>query len=248
MADRSKIACTDATWNPVTGCTHVSRGCDRCYAERFSNRFRNVPGHPYQTGFDLTLRPQRLDQPRRWKRPRLIFVNSMSDLFHKQIPSGYIDQVFDVMEAEDRHDYQILTKRSSLMRNYVNSRFAGGQAPAHIWLGVSIEDRAALTRYRHLQETRAATRFVCFEPLLGSVGMPNLQGLDWVIASGETGPGARAMDPAWVRAIRDACIDAGIPFFFKHWGGTRPKLKGNLLDGRTWQQYPARLARNASPN
>lgn len=246
MADRSKIACTDATWNPVTGCTRVSRGCDHCYAERFANRFRNVPGHPYQSGFKLTLRPQRLEQPRRWRRPRLIFVNSMSDLFHKHVPRSYIDQVFDIMQAADWHDYQILTKRSSLMRNYVNTRFAGGYAPEHIWLGVSIEDRSAMTRSRHLQETRAETRFVCFEPLLGSVGTPNLEWLDWVIVSGESGPGARAMDPDWVRAIRDACVGAGVPFFFKQWGGTRPKLDGNLLDGRAWEQYPAQLARQES--
>lgn len=244
MADRSKIACTDATWNPVTGCTRLSRGCDHCYAERFSNRFRNVPGHPFETGFDLTLRPQRLDQPRKWKRPRLIFVKSMSDLFHKQIPRDYIDQVFDTMEDADWHNYQILTKRSSLMRNYVNRRYPGGQAPGYIWLGVSIEDRSVLSRYRHLQEIRAAMRFVCFEPLLGSIGTLSLEGLDWAIASGESGPGARPMNPDWAREIRDACIAADVPFFFKQWGGTRTKLNGNLLDGRTWEQYPAQLLRS----
>ncbi len=244
MGDRSKIECTDATWNPVTGCTRLSSGCDHCYAERFANRFRHVPGHPFQTGFDLTLRPQRLEQPRKWKRPRLIFVNSMSDLFHKQIQRSYVDQVFDAMEEADWHNYQILTKRSSLMRTYVNRRYDDGQAPKHIWLGVSVEDRYALSRCRHLRETQAVTRFVCFEPLLGPIGKPNLEGLDWVIASGESGPGARAMSPDWVREIRDACVAAAIPFFFKQWGGTRPKLNGNQLDGRSWEQYPAQFARS----
>ncbi len=241
MADRSKIECTDATWNPVTGCTRLSKGCDHCYAERFSNRFRNVAGHPFESGFDLTLRPARLDLPRKWKRPRLIFVNSMSDLFHKDIPGRYIDQVFDAMEDADWHNYQILTKRSSLMRSYVNARYPGGKAPRHIWLGVSIEDRSVRARHTHLQQTRASTRFICFEPLLGPVMPLGIGGLAWVIASGESGPGARPVHPDWVRQIRDACIAAQVPFFFKQWGGTRPKIKGNLLDGETWEQYPAQL-------
>ncbi len=240
MSDRSKIECTDATWNPVTGCSLLSRGCDHCYAQRFSERFRGVPGHPYSSGFDLTLRPGRLEQPLHWRRPRLIFVNSMSDLFHKGIPWSYVDRVFDVMERADWHCYQVLTKRSSLMRKYVNRRYPHAPAPAHIWFGASVEDRSVLSRYRHLLQTNAATRYLCLEPLLGPIGTIDLAAIDWVIASGESGPGARPMQPDWVREIRDQCVARGVPFFFKQWGGTRPKATGNQLDGRSWQQFPAR--------
>src|SRR6516165_7318873 len=162
MASKTSIEWTDATWNPVTGCTKISTGCDHCYAERFSERFRNVPKHPFSTGFDLTLRPERLQQPLSWKKPRMIFVNSMSDLFHKEIPEEYIDRVFHTMETADWHVYQVLTKRSSLLRKYVNKRYANSRAPAHIWLGVSIENKVALTRLRHLKETKASVRFISF--------------------------------------------------------------------------------------
>lgn len=239
MADQSKIPCTDATWNPVTGCHKVGLGCDHCYAERFAERFRGVPGHPYSQGFDLTLHPERLGQPYKWKRPRLIFVNSMSDLFHKQIPHDYISRVFDTMLEVDRHHYQVLTRRSSLMRNYINKRFPDTAAPPHIWFGVSIENALVKSRLRHLQQANATTRFVCFEPLLGPVGAVDLTDTDWVIVGGETGPGARPVQPEWVREIRDQCLAADVPFFFKQWGGTRPKIRGNMLDGQQWLQYPA---------
>lgn len=238
MAQKSTIEWTDTTWNPVTGCTKVTHGCDNCYAERFSERFRGVPEHPFTTGFDLTLRPDRLGQPLTWRKPRMVFVNSMSDLFHKKIPAAYISRVFDSMEAGNSHTYQILTKRSPLMRNFVNARYGGGLAPAHIWLGVSIEDRDSLVRLRHLRETRASVRFVSFEPLLGPIAPVDLSGIQWAIVGGESGPGARPMDPAWARDLRDQCVESGVAFFFKQWGGRTPKFNGNHLDGRQWLEYP----------
>lgn len=238
MADSSPIEWTDSTWNPVTGCTKLSTGCDHCYAERFSERFRGVPGHPFEPGFDLTLRPARLEQPKLWRRPRLIFVNSMSDLFHKNIPNEYVGQVFDTMQTADWHVYQVLTKRSSLMRNFINRRFNEAPAPEHIWLGVSIENASTLSRLRHLQQTNASVRFVSFEPLLGPLGEVDLSGIHWIIAGGESGPGARPMDVGWLRELRDQCIEQGVAFFFKQWGGRTPKTGGNTLDRRQWLEYP----------
>jgi three-Cys-motif partner protein len=238
MADATAIEWTDSTWNPVTGCTKVSAGCDHCYAERFSERFRGVPNHPFEQGFDLRLRPERLRQPLSWTRPRFIFVNSMSDLFHKEIPNDFIEGVFDTMEQAHWHVYQVLTKRSSLLRDFVNRRYGARGAPPHIWLGVSIEDRAALRRLAHLKATHAAVRFVSCEPLLESLGPLDLSGIHWVIAGGESGPGARPVEASWVREIRDACVDQNAAFFFKQWGGRTPKARGSELDGRAWQQYP----------
>ncbi len=238
MARKSTIEWTNSTWNPVTGCTKVSAGCDHCYAERFSERFRGVKGHPFESGFDLKLRPERLEQPAHWRRPQLIFVNSMSDLFHKNIPTDYINRVFDTMERADWHIYQVLTKRSSLMRRFVQGRYGEGKAPPHIWLGVSIENDAALTRLRHLKQTNASVRFVSFEPLLGHPGEVDLEGVHWVIAGGESGPGARPMQAKWVRALRNQCRKQGVAFFFKQWGGRTPKAGGNTLDGRQWLEYP----------
>ena len=238
MARKSTIEWTNSTWNPVTGCTKVSAGCDHCYAERFSERFRGFEGHPFESGFDLTLRPERIEQPAHWRRPQLIFVNSMSDLFHKNIPTEYIHRVFDTMERADWHIYQVLTKRSSLMRRFVQGRYRDGKAPPHIWLGVSIENAAALTRLRHLKQTNASLRFVSFEPLLGPPGEVDLEDIHWVIAGGESGPGARPMEAKWVRALRDQCRRQGVAFFFKQWGGRTPKAGGNTLDGRQWLEYP----------
>ena len=238
MALKSTIEWTNSTWNPVTGCTKISAGCDHCYAERLSERFRGVEGHPYESGFDLTLRPDRLDHPRRWRRPQLIFVNSMSDLFHKNVPTEYIESVFDTMELADWHIYQVLTKRSSLMRRFVRERYGDRTAPPHIWLGVSIENAEALTRLRHLKQTNASVRFVSFEPLLGPPGAVNLENIHWVIAGGESGPGARPVQPEWVRNLRDQCQAQDVAFFFKQWGGRTPKAGGNSLDGRQWQEYP----------
>jgi protein gp37 len=238
MADGSAIEWTDATWNPVTGCTKISAGCDHCYAERFSERFRGTPGHPFESGFDLTLRPERLDQPLRWRQPRMIFVNSMSDLFHKEIPHEFIARVFDTMERANWHTYQILTKRSSLMRRFLRHRYGSTRSPSHMWFGVSIEDGTKLSRVRHLQETPAGIRFLSIEPLIGPIGQFDLKGIDWVIVGGESGPQARPMRREWVRTIRDQCEAADVAFFFKQWGGLRPKSGGRKLDGREWNQFP----------
>ena len=239
MSDHSAIEWTNASWNPVTGCTKLSAGCDHCYAERFAERFRGVVGHPFEQGFDLRLRPERLDQPARWRRSRLIFVNSMSDLFHKNIPAAFIGRVFKAMEDASWHTYQVLTKRSSLMRRFVNALYDGEPAPQHIWLGVSIEDQTALSRLRHLRQTNASVRFVSFEPLLGPIGDVDLTDIHWVIAGGESGPGARPVDVDWLREIRDQCQAQGVAFFFKQWGGRTPKAGGNVLDGERWLQYPS---------
>ncbi|MDE0250939.1 MAG: phage Gp37/Gp68 family protein [Gammaproteobacteria bacterium] len=238
MSDRSKIEWTDATWNPVTGCTKITRGCDNCYAERFAERFRGTPGHPYENGFDLTLRPARLLQPLSWRRPRRVFVNSMSDLFHKQIPTPFIDRVFDTMEAADWHIFQVLTKRSSLMTKYLRRRYKGCSAPQHIWCGVSVEDSTGTARIRHLQSAPVPIRFLSIEPLIGSVGNIDLTGISWVIVGGESGPNARPMKLQWVIEIRDACEQNGVDFFFKQWGGRTAKTGGRQLEGSEYNAMP----------
>ncbi len=238
MADKTSIEWTNATWNPVTGCTKISAGCDNCYAERFAERFRDVLGHPFESGFDLTLRPERLEQPLSWKRSRMIFVNSMSDLFHKQIPPVFVDQVFETMERADWHIFQTLTKRSSRLRSYVNARYGTKRPPRHMWLGVSVESGAQLARVRHLRETNAGIRFLSIEPLIGRIGRLDLTGIHWVIVGGESGPRARPMLIDWVREIRDQCVSASIPFFFKQWGGKTSKSGGRLLDHCEWSEFP----------
>lgn len=238
MAEKTPIEWTDATWNPVTGCTKISPGCVNCYAERIAERFRGVIGHPYEQGFDLRLWPARLSLPFCWRRPRNIFVNSMSDLFHKNIPKEFVGRVFCTMEKANWHTYQVLTKRSSVLRNFVNERFPAEPPPTNIWLGVSVENAAALKRLENLRRTNASIRFISIEPLLGSVGTLNLHGIHWVIAGGESGPNFRPAKIEWIREIRDQCTEAGVPFFFKQWGGVRPKSGGNELDGRTWMEYP----------
>mgnify|MGYP000681007735 CR=1 FL=1 len=226
MADSTQIEWTDSTWNPVTGCTKVTAGCDFCYAERFSERFRGVPGHPFTNGFDLTLRPERLRQPLHWRQPRRIFVNSMSDLFHKGVPRHFIDAVFDTMEEADWHTYQVLTKRSSLMTRYLRARYGAGLGPAHIRLGVSGGDATNAVRLKHLKDARASIKFVSFEPLLDSVGPVDLSGIDWAIVGGESGPKARPMHPDWARSLRGQCKAAGVAFNFKQWGEWRPICQG----------------------
>lgn len=238
MADQTTIEWTDATWNPVTGCTKISAGCDNCYAERFSERFRGTRGHPFATGFDLTLRPERLEQPLRWRSPRMIFVNSMSDLFHKDIPKAYIAAVFDTMERADWHVYQVLSKRSTLLQKFVNDRYKTSKAPAHMWFGISVENEQATSRIRHLQKTNASVRFLSIEPLLAPVGSLDLDGIDWVIVGGESGPRARPMRREWVIDIRNQCVAANVAFFFKQWGGRSPKSGGRLLEGKEWNQFP----------
>jgi protein gp37 len=239
VADNSSIEWTDATWNPVTGCTKITAGCDNCYAARFAERFRGVAAHPFEGGFDLTLRPERVDQPLKWRRPRMIFVNSMSDLFHKAVPDTFVDQIFDTMERADWHVFQVLTKRSSRLQRYLNRRFATTSPAPHIWCGVSVEDARGAARIEHLRGSECAVRFLSVEPLIGPVGQIDLSGIHWVIAGGESGPGARPMHIEWAREIRDQCAAQGLPFFFKQWGGIRPKSGGRSLDGREWSEFPA---------
>jgi protein gp37 len=243
MADKTAIEWTNATWNPITGCTKISPGCDNCYAERFSERFRNVQGHPFENGFDLTLRPHRLNEPLKWQRSKMIFVNSMSDLFHKKIPLHYIDQVFETMEKASWHKFQLLTKRSSRMKKYINDRYGTIGVPEHIWLGVSIEDRQRLSRLKHLSETTAAIRFLSLEPLIGPIGSMDLINIDWVIVGGESGPRYRPIEAEWVREIRDQCIEQSVAFFFKQWGGVRPKSGGRSIDNVEWNEFPLESVR-----
>lgn len=238
MAESTQIEWTDATWNPVTGCSKITTGCDFCYAERFSERFRGVEGHPFERGFDLTLRPARLKQPLQWRQPRRIFVNSMSDLFHKQVPISFIDAVFDTMEVAKWHTFQVLTKRSSILVRYLRRRYDAGLAPAHIWIGVSVEDKRNTIRLKHLKAAQASVKFVSFEPLLASVGPVDLQGIDWAIVGGESGPQARPMAEEWAVEIHDQCRRDKVAFFFKQWGGVRPKSGGRLLTGCEWNEYP----------
>ncbi len=242
MLTKTSIEWTEMTWNPVTGCTKISAGCDNCYAERFAERFRGVKGHPYENGFDLTLRPERLGQPLKWRRPQMIFVNSMSDLFHKEVPSEFIDSVFDTMEQAHWHVFQVLTKRSSLMRRYVNTRYPNGNSPAHIWLGTSVEDGTKLSRMRHLRETHATIRFLSLEPLIGPITNLDLDGIHWVIVGGESGPRARPMRLEWVESILTQCRNADVAFFFKQWGGVRKHRTGRELHGVTYDEMPRAAA------
>ncbi len=238
MAQDSKIEWTEMTWNPVTGCTKISPGCDNCYAERFAERFRGVPGHPYEEGFDLTLRPHRLEQPLTVKQPKTIFVNSMSDLFHKEVPFDYVDQVFDTMEKADWHVFQVLTKRSSRMRDYVNKRYRNKFVPTHIWLGTSVEDGRRKSRAKHLSQIRNAIRFLSVEPLIGPIGEIDLTSIDWVIVGGESGPGFREMKEEWVAEVHRQCEEQGAIFFFKQWGGFRPKSNGREFLKQEWNGSP----------
>jgi protein gp37 len=236
MADKSAIEWTEATWNPVTGCSKVSPGCAHCYAETFAERWRGIPGHPYEQGFELRLWPGRLEQPLRWRRPRTIFVNSMSDLFHEDIPATFIEQVFRVMERARWHVFQVLTKRPERALELA-PRLSW---PAHVWLGVSIENRRFVARAETLREVPADIRFISAEPLLGPLEGLDLTDIDWLIAGGESGPRHRRIDIDWVRDLRDRCVEDGVAFFFKQWGGVQSKSGGRLLDGRTWDEMPGR--------
>ena len=238
MSATSAIEWTDATWNPLRGCRKVSPGCKHCYAETFAERFRGVPGHPFEQGFDLRLVPEALELPLRWRTPRRIFVNSMSDLFQDGVPEVYINKVFGAIGRAPHHTaFQILTKRSGRLRE-----LAGRLPwPENVWIGVSVESEDYFGRIRDLTTVRqAAVRFLSLEPLLGPLpGIP-LEGVDWVIVGGESGHGARPMDPDWVVDIRDQCVRVGVPFFFKQWGGVHKSRSGRLLDGRTWDSMPPR--------
>jgi protein gp37 len=239
MSDNSAIEWTDATWNPVRGCTKISAGCKHCYATTFAERFRGVPGHPYERGFDLRTVPEKLDEPLKWKRPRKIFVNSMSDLFHPEVPTDYIVSVAKIMMHADWHTFQVLTKRSERMSDLLNNELAFAAKTEHIWWGVSVENiRDGVPRISHLRRARATVRFLSVEPLLEALGTLNLKGISWVIVGGESGAGARPMHTDWVRAIRDQCEASKVAFFFKQWGGVRKKEAGRTLDGLTYDQLP----------
>jgi len=234
MSDGSTIEWTDATWNPVRGCTKISPGCKHCYAETFAERFRGVPGHPFEQGFDLRLVETALELPLQWRASRRIFVNSMSDLFHEGVPKEFILRVFDVIRRARQHQFQILTKRDERLVEVCSTI----QVPSNAWLGVSVENQKYTKRIDRLCKVDAAVRFLSVEPLLGPIADLNLDGIHWVIVGGESGHHARPMDPAWVRSIRDQCADAAVPFFFKQWGGKRKHLTGRVLDGRTWDEMP----------
>jgi protein gp37 len=239
MSEHSSIEWTDATRNPVRGCTKVSPGCARCYAERFAERFRGVPGHAYEQGFDLRLVPEKLAEPLAWATRKMVFVNSMSDLFHEGVVDGYIERVCRVMAAADWHTFQVLTKRSERMRDLLQTRLQGFATLPHVWWGVSVENRRhGLPRIGHLREAPAAVRWLSVEPLLEDLGDFSLAGISWVVAGGESGPAARPVEAAWVRSVRDRCLAAGVPFFFKQWGGVRKGRAGRDLDGRTWDECP----------
>lgn len=234
MSATTSIEWTDATWNPVRGCTKVSPGCKNCYALRFAERFRGVPGHPFEWGFDLRLVPEKLEEPLRWKAPRRIFVNSMSDLFHGRIPVDYIRRVFDVMGRAPQHQFQVLTKRSARLMELA------GELPWHanVWMGVSVENQRYAARARDLAQVPSHVRFLSIEPLIGPIPNLPLDGIHWVIVGGESGWRRRPIEQAWVREIRDQCEARGVPFFFKQWGGRFPKSGGRELDGREWSEFP----------
>jgi protein gp37 len=235
MADSSHIEWTDSTWNPVTGCTKISPGCKHCYAERLAHRLQRMGQANYRNGFELTLQPQTLDLPLRWKSPRRIFVNSMSDLFHQDVPFEYVKRVFDVMARAHWHQFQVLTKRAERLRDLSRDL----PWPPNVWQGVSVESERYLGRIDDLRHTAAAVKFLSLEPLLEALPSLDLRGIDWVIVGGESGPGARLIEKSWVIGIREKCKRAGVAFFFKQWGGVQKSKTGRTLEGRTWDEMPA---------
>ncbi|HIJ71173.1 MAG TPA: phage Gp37/Gp68 family protein [Planctomycetes bacterium] len=235
MAAQSGIEWTESTWNPVTGCSKISVGCANCYAERIAKRLQAMGQRRYRNGFEVTLHPEALNEPYRWKKPRIIFVNSMSDLFHEEIPLEFIQAVFSVMSANKRHTFQILTKRSERLCELAPLL----DWPQNVWMGVTIENNDYVKRSDDLRTVGASVRFLSLEPLLGPLPDLELDGIGWVIAGGESGPGARIMKSQWAVEIRDKCIAEGVPFFFKQWGGVIKKKAGRILQGRTWDEYPA---------
>jgi protein gp37 len=242
VAEHSKIEWTDATWNPVRGCTKISPGCKHCYAETFAERFRGVPGHPYEQGFDLRLVPEKLMEPLKWKQPRMVFVNSMSDLFHTGVPEKYIEQVASVMVEANWHTFQVLTKRAERLKQLLGTKLRFASSAQNIWWGVSVEDKKhGKPRIDHLRRSPAVVRFLSVEPLLEDLGELDLSGIHWVIVGGESGNGARPMRREWVINILSQCRKQGIKFFFKQWGGVRKKQTGRSLDGRTYDELPGQL-------
>jgi len=242
MANKSSIEWTQATWNPSTGCDALSPGCDNCYAERMANRLRAMGQQKYANGFELTLHPDTLSLPLRWKEPQTIFVNSMSDLFHQKVPLEYIQRVFQTMREASWHRFQILTKRSGRLLAFSDKI----EWPDNVWMGVSVESKGYVGRIDHLRKTGAKIKFLSLEPLLGPLDNLNLSGIDWAIVGGESGPGARPMQPGWVDSIRDQCQRSGVPFFFKQWGGVQKRRTGRLLNGRTHDEMPRAKPESAS--
>ncbi|MEO5318127.1 phage Gp37/Gp68 family protein [Arthrobacter sp. CC3] len=247
MSAKSQIEWTEATWNPVTGCDRVAAGCDNCYALALSKRLKAMGAEKYQNdgspitsgpGFGVTIHPQALRQPYSWKAPKVVFVNSMSDLFHAKVPVSFVQDIFDVIAATPQHTYQVLTKRSHRMAR-VASRL---DWPQNLWMGVSVENQDVVDRIDHLRQVPASVRFLSCEPLIGPIEGLNLDEIHWVIAGGESGPNHRPMDPRWVESIRDQCLDAEVPFFFKQWGGRTPKKNGRTLAGRTWDAMPSTIS------
>ena len=243
MGTNSSIEWTEVTWNPVTGCDRGAAGCDNCYALTLAKRLKAMGAEKYQNdgdprtsgpGFGVTIHPKSLEQPYRWRTPRVVFVNSMSDLFHARVPISFVRDIFDVIRETPQHTYQALTKRAHRMARFADAL----DWPDNLWMGVSVESFDAVDRIDYLRAVPAAVRFLSCEPLLSALPAMNLDGIDWVIAGGESGPRARAIDAAWLTDIRDQCVDAGVAFFFKQWGGRTPKANGRELEGRTWDQMP----------
>lgn len=234
MATKSAIEWTESTWNPVTGCTKISTGCKHCYAERMAKRLQAMGQPNYVNGFEVTCHPEALKMPYKWKKPQMIFVNSMSDLFHNDIPTRFVEEVFFTMNETPWHTYQVLTKRAGRLK-VISKRL---NWTPNIWMGVTVENADHVKRIDHLREVPASVRFLSLEPLLAPLPDLNLDGINWVIVGGESGPGARPMDPAWVTDLRDQCLEADVPFFFKQWGGVQKKKTGRLLEKRTWDQLP----------
>ena len=237
MVAKSAIEWTESTWNPCTGCSKISPGCKNCYAERIAKRLQSMGQRNYKNGFKVTMHEHALEIPLKWKKPQTVFVNSMSDLFHKKVNYEFIQKVFGVMNQADWHHYQILTKRSERLLS-LNSKL---EWRSHIWMGVSVENQDCLFRIDGLRQSNAMIKFVSFEPLLGPINNINLKGIDWVIVGGESGPKARLMDASWVLNIRDQCLEQNVRFFFKQWGGINKKLTGRLLEGRIWNEMPSHL-------
>lgn len=243
MSEHSKIEWTDATWNPLRGCTKISPGCKHCYAETFAERFRDVAGHPYERGFDLRLVPNKLPEPFRWSSPRTVFVNSMSDLFQPQVPDAYIEDVVSVMVEANWHTYQVLTKRSDRLLQLLSTKLKFAAKQRHIWWGVSVEDkRYGLPRVQHLRSSPATVKFLSIEPLLEDIGTFDISGIDWAIVGGESGHGARVMQPSWVENILELCNRQKVAFFFKQWGGVHKSRTGRSLHGKTYDEMPPLVA------
>lgn len=234
MSKNTGIEWTDQTWNPVTGCSKISPGCENCYAERFANRLKAMKNPRYKNGFEVTLHHDKIDEPLTWRKPRFVFVNSMSDLFHKKVPIKFIKRVFEVIKKSNNHVFQVLTKRARRLAKIAPKL----NWPENLWIGVSIENKDYVWRIGCLKQVPASTRFISVEPLIGPVGKLPLRNIEWVIVGGESGPNARPMKKSWVTNIRDQCINSNTPFFFKQWGGQSPKSNGRTLEGKTWNEMP----------